>query len=205
MKGHSTHLRMDDSLLTLRSASTLPPDAIRALDEDGFVVLPGPVPAERFAPLVMAYDAAVASAPATDVRVGRTSTRVNDFVSRGSAFDGLYSYPPLLEACCHIIGRPFKLSSLHARTLHAGVPADTLHVDVSWESEAWPLAAFILMVDAFRPENGATRFVPGSHPGRSRNSARSSATFSRCRRDGIELTGRKSVSLVPVVDLHVVR
>jgi ectoine hydroxylase-related dioxygenase (phytanoyl-CoA dioxygenase family) len=37
-----------------------------------------------------------------------------------------------------------------------------LHVDVRRESEAWPLVSFILMVDAFRPDNGATRFVPGS-------------------------------------------
>jgi hypothetical protein len=27
----------------------------------------------------------------------------------------------------------------------------------------WPLLGFILMVDDFRPDNGTTRFVPGSH------------------------------------------
>ena len=34
-----------------------------------------------------------------------------------------------------------------------------------WMSRAspkdWPLVGFILMVDEFRPDNGATRFVPG--------------------------------------------
>jgi ectoine hydroxylase-related dioxygenase (phytanoyl-CoA dioxygenase family) len=88
---------------------------------------------------------------------------VNDFVNRGAAFDDLYVFPPLLEACCRVIGQPFKLSSLHARTLRPHVPAGDLHVDVRRDSADWPLLAFILMVDEFRPDNGATRFVPGSH------------------------------------------
>src|SRR5689334_7887553 len=121
---------MDDWFDALRSAGTLPPDADRALERDGFVVLPGPVPDAQRERLAAAYDDAVASARPTDVRVGRASTRVDDFVSRGPEFDGLYVHAPLLEACCRIIGRPFRLSALHARTLHAGVAADGLHVDV---------------------------------------------------------------------------
>jgi ectoine hydroxylase-related dioxygenase (phytanoyl-CoA dioxygenase family) len=69
----------------------------------------------------------------------------------------------LLEACYRVIGRPFKLSSLHARTLRPGSPSQELHVDVPRGSADWPLLGFILMVDEFRPNNGATRFVPGSH------------------------------------------
>ena len=38
------------------------------------------------------------------------------------------------------------------------------HVDVRRESPDWPLLGFILMIDEFRRlNNGATRFVPGSH------------------------------------------
>jgi ectoine hydroxylase-related dioxygenase (phytanoyl-CoA dioxygenase family) len=97
------------------------------------------------------------------LRVGSTSTRVSDFVNRGREFDGLYVFPPLLDACCRVIGRPFKLSSLQARTLRPHTPAQELHVDVRRDSADWPLLGFILMVDDFRQENGATRFVPGSH------------------------------------------
>jgi ectoine hydroxylase-related dioxygenase (phytanoyl-CoA dioxygenase family) len=43
------------------------------------------------------------------------------------------------------------------------VPAQDLHVDVHRDSADWPLLGFILMVDEFRADNGATRFVPGSH------------------------------------------
>ena len=76
----------------------------------------------------LAYDAAVASAAADDVRIGSTTTRVNDFVNRGAEFDVLYVFPPLLEACCRVIGRPFRLSSLHARTLRPHSPVSELHL-----------------------------------------------------------------------------
>ena len=138
-------------------------DAASELQERGFVVLPGPVPSERMELLADAYTAAVASATGDDIRIGSTSTRVSDFVNRGAEFDDLYVFPPLLEACCRVIGRPFKLSSLHARTLRPRMPAQDLHVDVRRDSADWPLLGFILMVDEFRPDNGATRFVPGSH------------------------------------------
>ncbi len=72
-------------------------------------------------------------------------------------------YGRLLAACCRIIGRPFKLSTMHARTLQPGAPAQALHVDVKHQADGWPLVGFILMVDEFHKENGATRFVPGSH------------------------------------------
>lgn len=110
-----------------------------------------------------AYMAGMASATGTDIRIGSTTTRVGDFVNRGPEFDGIYVFPPLLEACCRAIGRPFKLSSLHARTLRPGMPPQELHVDVRRDSADWPLVGFILMVDEFRSDNGATRFVPGSH------------------------------------------
>ena len=112
-----------------------------------------------------AYDAAVASATGDDIRIGSASTRVSDFVNRGAEFDGLYVFPPLIDACSRVIARPFKLSSLHARTVRPGAAAQELHVDVRRDSADWPLLGFILMIDAFRPDNGATRFVPGSHAG----------------------------------------
>src|SRR3954469_19756775 len=153
-------LIMFDWFSTLAAGSKLPVDATSELRERGFVVIPGPVWPDV---LANAYTAAVASATSDDIRIGSTSTKVNDFVNRGAEFDNLYVFPPLLEACCHVIARPFKLSSLLARTLRPGSPAQELHVDVSRGSADWPLLGFILMVDAFRSDNGATRFVPGSH------------------------------------------
>lgn len=154
---------MVDWFETLAARRELSADAASELHHRGFIVLPGPVPPERLASFTDAYTAAMALASGPDVRVGSTSTRVSDFVNRGAAFDPLYIFPPLLDACCRVIGRPFKLSSLQARTLRPHTPAQELHVDVQRSSADWPLVGFILMLDEFRPQNGATRFVPGSH------------------------------------------
>ena len=154
---------MSDWFSALATGTELPVDAASQLQERGFVVLPGPVPSDRVERLANAYTAAVASATVDDVKIGSTSTRVSDFVNRGPEFDPLYIFRPLLEACCLVIGRSFKLSSLHARTVRPCTPAQDLHVDVRRDSADWPLLGFILMVDEFRPDNGATRFVPGSH------------------------------------------
>jgi len=154
---------MSDWFSTLAAGNELPVHAALELEERGFVVLPAMVAAESLERLTTAYTEAVTSATGDDIRVGSTSTKVSDFVNRGAAFDNLYLFPPLLEACCQVIGGPFKLSSFHARTLRQGAHAQELHVDVPGNSADWPLLGFILMVDDFRPDNGATRFVPGSH------------------------------------------
>ena len=154
---------MPDSFITLPSKSELSNDATSELRERGFVVLRGSLSSERMARLANAYNVAVASAIGDDIHIGSASTRVADFVNRGPEFDDLYILPPLLEACGRVIGRPFQLSSFHSRTLRPHTPAEKLHVDVQRYSADWPLLSFILMVDEFRPDNGATRFVPGSH------------------------------------------
>ena len=154
---------MDDWLTALVTEHSLPADAADELAERGFVVLPGPLPMEAIPHLQAAYDSAFASAAAADVSLGRASTRVTDFVNRGAAFDAIYTWPPALDACCRIIGRPFRLSAMHARTLRAGAFAQELHADVPRTSDAWPMVGLILMIDAFHEGNGATRFVPGSH------------------------------------------
>lgn len=109
------------------------------------------------------YDAEVGAAVGDDIRVGSTSTRVVDFVNRGPLFDPLYVYPPLLDAAVRTVGPAIKLSSLHARTLLPGPAALDIHVDVERGSPDWPLLGFIFMIDAFTPDNGATRFIAGSH------------------------------------------
>jgi ectoine hydroxylase-related dioxygenase (phytanoyl-CoA dioxygenase family) len=161
---------MDAWFSALANTRALPAAAARALDEDGFAVLDGPIEPGALAQLAAAYDAAVESADPVDRSNGRTgsTTRVHDFVNRDPAFDGLYVHPPLLEACCRIIGRPFKLSTMHARTLHPRTPAQGLHMDFPREPAdyavgRWPMVGFIVMIDPFTADNGATLFVPGSH------------------------------------------
>jgi len=69
----------------------------------------------------------------------------------------LYLHPPVLKACCRVINEPFRLST------RPGLPAQNLDVDVERDAHGWTMVGFLFMVDEFRDDNGATRFVPGSH------------------------------------------
>src|SRR5215470_12745923 len=137
---------MNDWLGAISATGELPADAAHGLQHRGFAILPHVVPRESIGRLTDAYDTAVSSATNEDTRVGSTSTRVEDFVNRGKEFDDLYLLPPLLNACCRVIGRPFKLSSFHARTLRPHARSGQLHTDVRRNSVDWPLVSFIFMV-----------------------------------------------------------
>jgi len=71
----------------------LPRETLKELSETGFTVMAGPVVQDEFARIVAAYDSAVLAAHPNDVSVGRSTTRVNDFVNRGPDFDQFYVYP----------------------------------------------------------------------------------------------------------------
>lgn len=165
-----------------------------ALDDRGFVVLDRIIPSIQLVRIAKSYDAAVTGASPEDTRVGSNTTRVTDFVNRGPDFDAIYVYPVLLEICRHIIGREFRLSSFHARTLRPHTEAGEWHVDVQRGTKEWPLVGFIFMVDAFTPDNGATRFVPGTH--RWRKTPEDSMSDLRAEYDGQELACGPAGSLL---------
>ena len=108
-------------------------------------------------------DRAIMTANPDEVAFGSTSIRLHDLVNRGSEFDLLYLYEPLLAACHLAIGQPFRLSSMLARTVKPNSKAQALHTDVKRVNGLTSAVGFIFMVDDFRADNGATRFVPGSH------------------------------------------
>jgi ectoine hydroxylase-related dioxygenase (phytanoyl-CoA dioxygenase family) len=153
---------MDHWFSSSTSETHLSPSEIYALRNDGFVVIPGPVSKTKLAEFARSYDQAILQADSADVAVGGTTTRVTDFVNRHSDFDGLFVYPPILQACCLLIEEPFKLSTMHARTLRPRTPAQKVHVDFANDAQGWPMVGFIFMVDEFRLDNGATCFAPGS-------------------------------------------
>ena len=143
--------------LDAMTGTELPGSARRELDEHGFTIIPGPVRSEDLAHLSAAYDEAIVTAVPGDVKIASSTTRVRDFVNRGPEFDGLYLHPPILEACGRILNEPFRLSTMHARTLRPDLPAQDLHVDFARDSHGWTMVGFIFMVDGFQNDNGATR------------------------------------------------
>ena len=136
-------------------------EALDRLTTRGFVVVPGPFRGSELPATAAAYDAFVA---AGEPRTGSRSVRTGG-LSATRYFDGILTYPLLIAAAEHVVGADFKLSAFHTRSLIPGTRAPRLHRDVEIGQDGWPLLGFIFMVDAFTPENGATRFVSGSHRG----------------------------------------
>ena len=143
---------MDDWFNEIAAGCELSPEAAHELLTSGFVVIAGPVTASSFEQFARAYDAAVTGAAPADVRIGGTTTRVHDFVNRGAEFDELYIYRPVLEACCRVIGQPFKLSSLLARTVAPVARGTATSRGLRADRDGWPMVGFIVMVDDFRRE-----------------------------------------------------
>jgi Phytanoyl-CoA dioxygenase (PhyH) len=153
---------MDDHFGRIRASRQLSDQIVDHLAERGFAIIAAPFSGPKVRELSDAYDQVMVEAAGSDLKIGSTTTRRLDLLGANPAFDEIFQVPPLLEACSHIIDEPFKLSSILGRTLRAGTPAQELHVDLPRASGDAPLFGFILMIDPFREENGATRFVPGS-------------------------------------------
>lgn len=132
------------------------------LHEQGFTTIGGPFASDELRDVALHYDAIFTTTAASQIKHGSRSTRFPVSVAI-KPFDRIYLYPPLLEIASERIGGPFRLSSFFARTLRPQVSAPPLHQDVQRGADGDPLVGFIFMVDAFTPENGATRFVAGSH------------------------------------------
>lgn len=145
-----------------RSGELLP-QSVRELIDSGFAIIRGPHSGRQLTKLATDYDEMMALASGSSFSIGSTTTRMSDLLNHGPAFDDIFLYSPLHDACINIIGEPFKLSSFLARTLRPGSAAQALHTDLTRDSADAPLLGFIFMVDPFREDNGATRFVPGSH------------------------------------------
>jgi len=156
-------MKATDWFSLMATGSELRPDALEALHRDGFAVIPGPVPIAELKNLADSYDKVMSEADPSDIRHGSTTIRVHDLVNRGAEFDCLYVHPPLLEACCRVLAQPFKLSTMVARTLRPESPVDKLHQDFPSDEAGWTMVGFILMIDEFRSDNGATCFLPASH------------------------------------------
>jgi ectoine hydroxylase-related dioxygenase (phytanoyl-CoA dioxygenase family) len=135
------------------------------LRESGFAVIPDLISGVALRRLSVAYDKVIATGKEPDLRRSSSGSniRLSGLIGESSEFDELYALEPIVQACEDTIAGPFVLSSMCARTVLPGATKQGLHVDVRPDDDACPLLGFIIMVDAFRNDNGATRFVTGSH------------------------------------------
>jgi hypothetical protein len=128
----------------------------------GFAVVEGAIPHVERNRIFAAFEHAIEAADRSRIRQGSTTIRVDGLLEQDLSLSAILTTPCLLEAAAELIEGPFKLSSFLARNVRPWSVAQPLHQDVMPNEDGWPLLGYIFMIDDFREDNGATRFVSGS-------------------------------------------
>jgi ectoine hydroxylase-related dioxygenase (phytanoyl-CoA dioxygenase family) len=137
----------------------LTPAHLRALDEEGYVVVPGALEEAWVERLRRAFE----SAPAQ--KDGTQHVEVTPATPEHASWQALREHPVILAAALHVLARPFRVRDLHGRNPLPGYGQQGLHAD--WmpraNVEPYHVLTALWMLDDFAPDNGATRVVPGTH------------------------------------------
>ena len=92
--------------------------------------------------------------------------RLANLVDKGETFRRVVAHQEVLEGARAVLGPDFKLGSLNYRAADArSNSAQPLHCDMAAVPDSSGNCVFnsIWLLDDFTAQNGATRFVPGSH------------------------------------------
>ncbi len=148
--------------------STLTAQEKKALDEQGYLILPGVIDKAWLEQMRAAFEQLDQQRREGAGDPGRqeSGTRhVDDLATQGEVFERVYTHPRLLAAAYHVLKRAFKLANLHGRDPLPGYGQQGLHAD--WgpreRGEPFQVVTSLFCLDDFTAENGATRLVPGSH------------------------------------------
>jgi ectoine hydroxylase-related dioxygenase (phytanoyl-CoA dioxygenase family) len=141
----------------------------RQLDEVGLLVLNDFISVERCAALnqrLAEIFAALGEHAGAEFKQEPQTDRLANLVEHGELFENAITEPKVLAAVTHVLGPDFKLSSLNARSARPHSDwTQPLHCDTGAlpDERGNKVCNVIWLLDDFTPENGATRFVPGSH------------------------------------------
>jgi hypothetical protein len=141
----------------------------RQLDEEGWLALPGLMSPELLGTLRRRVEELFeeeGAAAGSEFKMEPGARRLANLVNKGRVFEEVILTPVVLQCMAQILGPRLKLSSLNVRSAEPGDgKGQPLHADsgaIADDRGYW-VANSVWMLDDFTPENGATRFVPGSH------------------------------------------
>jgi ectoine hydroxylase-related dioxygenase (phytanoyl-CoA dioxygenase family) len=141
----------------------------RRLDEQGYLVLPGLMSPDLLARLRDRVDELFeeeGDRAGWEFKTEPGARRLANLVNKGRVFEEVIVTPEVLEAMAHVLGPAFKLSSVNVRSADPHSASDQpLHADSGAlaDAEGYWVCNSVWLLDDFTPENGATRFVAGSH------------------------------------------
>ncbi len=141
-----------------------------AIIRDGFVIAERHLDRAVLDLVRHAHADCLATAATRDTRTSSSGGDTRVHLDRD--FPGLkqlHGDPLLRTVTIQIMQRPVALHYFLSRTLHPGASPQSLHMDC--DPGAQTLLGFIYMLDDFTAENGATRFIAGSHRGGETSSA----------------------------------
>jgi hypothetical protein len=147
--------------------------ALKALEVQGFSVIPDVLSEQEVARVrsrvieVARFerDAGIDHDPKWED--GPRNQRIFGLLNKGIEFAALAEHPLALALMEHLLDPMFLISSITANITGPGGHPMYLHYDQDYVPGPWPpfplVANIIWMLDDFTEENGATRFIPGSH------------------------------------------
>lgn len=140
------------------------------LDERGYVILPNILGHDQCEKLGAYLDELEGQVPIEselkNFQVEAGATRFANLIDQGPIMDIVWSHPKVLGCVWHVINREFKVSSLNAREPKKGQGHQGLHADFGPREaniSSNHVVNCLWILDEMTKENGATRFVPGSH------------------------------------------
>ncbi len=141
----------------------------RRLDLQGYLVIPGLMPPEQLEALRRRVDELFIQEGVNaggEFKQEPGARRLANLVNKGRIFEEVILTPRVLDCMAHVLGPRFKLSSVNVRSTDPHSGADQpLHADSGAiaDDSGYIVCNSVWMLDDFTTENGATRFVAGSH------------------------------------------